>query len=215
MVHLLIWRWAIYLFQKDFLKNQNNIYTVEDFIRYYPRKYLDRTNIKKIAELIVGEKIVVIATVKSFGLKNTRKGKYFHLLVDDETGTINCLWFHGISWIAEKFQKGEHIAIFGKVEFYKGYRIIHPEFDVLDEEDDPINTGCIVPMYSSHNQLKNVGLDSRGIRKIILKALDMINKNIQDHFDTITCKKEMLMTLKHALYNIHKPKDQFAIKNFH
>ena len=27
--------------------NQNNIYTVEDIIRYYPRKYLDRTNIKR------------------------------------------------------------------------------------------------------------------------------------------------------------------------
>ncbi|MBS83506.1 MAG: ATP-dependent DNA helicase RecG, partial [Gammaproteobacteria bacterium] len=107
--------------QRANILNQNNIYTIEDIIRYYPRKYLDRTNTKKISELIVGEKIVVLATVKSFGLKNTRKGKYFHLLVDDKSGTINCLWFHGISWIIEKFKVGDNIALFGKIEFNKGF----------------------------------------------------------------------------------------------
>ena len=35
--------------QRARILNQNNIYTIEDIIRYYPRKYLDRTNIKKIS----------------------------------------------------------------------------------------------------------------------------------------------------------------------
>ena len=61
--------------------NLNDIYTVEDIIRYYPRKYLDRTNIKKIADLIIGDKVVVLARVKSFALKRTKKGKYFQLRV--------------------------------------------------------------------------------------------------------------------------------------
>ena len=198
--------------QRAKILNQNNIYTVEDIIRYYPRKYLDRTNIKKIAELIVGEKIVVIATVKSFGLKNTRRGKYFHLLVDDETGTINCLWFHGISWIMEKFKVGDNIALFGKIEFNKGFRIIHPEFDILDD-DDPVNTGCIIPLYSSSTKLKNVGLESRGLRKLIINSLKEVKNQISDHFSNDIINEEKLFKLDQALLNIHQPSDQFSIKN--
>ena len=37
--------------QRANILNQNNIYTVEDIIRYYPRKYLDRTNIIPIGRV--------------------------------------------------------------------------------------------------------------------------------------------------------------------
>ena len=198
--------------QRANILNQNNIYTIEDIIRYYPRKYLDRTNTKKISELIVGEKIVVLATVKSFGLKNTRKGKYFHLLVDDKSGTINCLWFHGISWIIEKFKVGDNIALFGKIEFNKGFRIIHPEFDILDD-DDPVNTGCIIPLYSSNTKLKNVGLESRGLRKLITNSLNEVSNQIYDHFSNDIINEEKLLPLYEAILNIHQPSDQFSIKN--
>ena len=179
--------------------NLNDIYTVEDIIRYYPRKYLDRTNIKKIADLIIGDKVVVLAKVKSFALKRTKKGKYFQLNVDDNTGSLSCIWFQGVSWICEKFKEGDFVAIFGKIEFYKGLRINHPEFDILDEDEDPINTGCIIPMYASNQQLKNVGLDSRGIRKLILNAFKLINTKINDFFHSDIIKEQALMTLENAL----------------
>ena len=55
--------------QRASILNQNNIKTINDLIRYYPRKYLDRTNIKKIREVKIGEKAVIIAKVKSFSMK--------------------------------------------------------------------------------------------------------------------------------------------------
>ena len=45
--------------------NLNNIYNVEDIIRYYPRKYLDRTNIKKISDLIIGEQAEIFFIKKN------------------------------------------------------------------------------------------------------------------------------------------------------
>ena len=192
---------------------QNNIFTIEDILRYYPRKYLDRTNTKQISELIVGDKVVIIASVKSFSLKRTKKGKYFQLNVNDGTGSLNCLWFHGVSWIIEKFNVGDNIALFGKVEFYKGFRIIHPEFDILDTDDDPVNTGRIIPIYATNAKLKNVGLDSRGIRKLIMNALNELHNKIEDYYDVSILKKESLIELKNAILNIHQPEDQFAVKN--
>ena len=160
--------------------NSMGIDYVKDLLRNFPRKYLDRTNIKPINKIKINEKVVVIGTIESFGVKRLKKGKYFQLTVIDSTGFINCIWFHGISWIVDKFNIGDSIAIYGKIEFYKGYRITHPEFDILDGSDDPLNTGAIIPIYSTTNSLKQVSLDSRGIRRLIHKALS--NIDIEDHF---------------------------------
>ena len=156
---------------------QNEINTVSDILKHYPRKYLDRTNIKKISDLIVNEKAVVVAKVISMSVKRTKKGSFFQLTLTDTKNTINGLWFHGVSWIMEKFNEGDIVALFGKIEFYQGYRIIHPEFDILDADDDPINTARIVPLYSSNNILKKAGFDTRGIRRLLLQIFNK-NKNI-------------------------------------
>ena len=192
---------------------QNDIHSVLDILKYYPRKYLDRTNIKKISELIVNEKAVVIAQVVSMGIKRTKRGKYFQITVTDKTHTLNCLWFHGITWIMEKFKEGDHVALFGKVEFYQGYRIIHPEFDILDDNDDPINTGRIVPLYASNNILKNAGFDSRGVRRLIIQVFKKLENDFDDYFDQKILKEQALLNLNKAFYLIHNPSSQDDIDN--
>tara|TARA_B000000475_G_scaffold96163_1_gene78072 strand:- start:2091 stop:4184 length:2094 start_codon:yes stop_codon:yes gene_type:complete len=190
---------------------QNEINTVSDILKHYPRKYLDRTNIKKISDLIVNEKAVVVAKVISMSVKRTKKGSFFQLTLTDTKNTINGLWFHGVSWIMEKFNEGDIVALFGKIEFYQGYRIIHPEFDILDADDDPINTARIVPLYSSNNILKKAGFDTRGIRRLLLQIFNK-NKNIfVDFFNISILKKEGLLELNKSIYSIHNPIDQFSI----
>mgnify|MGYP001191052974 CR=1 FL=1 len=39
------------------------------------------------------------------------------MLLNDPTGHLTCVWFNSISWITDKFQIGDSIAVFGKVEF--------------------------------------------------------------------------------------------------
>ena len=200
--------------QRASILYQNSINTVGDLIKYYPRKYLDRTNIKKIKEVKIGEKVVIIAKVKSFSMRKTRKNRYFQVTVtDDFGGYINCMWFNSLSWITDKFTIGDNVAFFGKIEFYQNLRMIHPEFDILDESDDPINTGCIVPLYPSNNLLKKVGLDSRGIRKLILKIFKDLDHEMFDYFDIKFLKKEGLLNLYEALYKIHIPQNNEDIQN--
>ena len=191
--------------------NSIGIGHVKDLLRNFPRKYLDRTNIKPINKIKINEKVVIIGRIESSGVKKLKRGKYFQLTVIDETGFINCIWFHGISWIVDKFNIGDSIAIYGKIEFYKGYRIIHPEFDILDGSDDPLNTGTIIPIYSTTNSLKQVSLDSRGIRRLIHKALS--NIDIEDHFNPKFLKDEGLYDYSKALYEVHHPTDQDALKS--
>ena len=174
---------------------KNGISTIGEILRYYPRRYLDRTNVKVIKDLKVSEQAVIIGKVMSFNLKRTFKRSFFEVTIFDGTGTINCLWFNGVSWISDKFEKGDIVAIFGKVEFNKGYTVIHPEFDKLDGAENMINTGVIVPVYPSTSELKSVGLDSRGFRKIILNALNESFKGILYLSDsTVSIKAGLIST---------------------
>ncbi len=193
---------------------QNNINTIIDLIKYFPRKYLDRTNIKKISQVKIGETAVLIVKIKSFSIRRTKTKKYFQITAVDDFGAyINCIWFNSLSWITDKFKVGDKVAFFGKIEFYQNLRINHPEFDILDEDDDPVNTGCIIPLYPSNNILKKVGLDSRGIRKLILRIFKDLDEKIIDFHSSQLIKSEGLISLYDALYKIHIPDNNDSIKN--
>jgi len=190
---------------------QNNIHNVSDLLKHYPRRYLDRTNIKKISDLIVNEKAVVVAKVISMSVKRTKKGQFFQLTLSDTKQTIQGLWFHGVSWIMEKFNEGDIVALYGKIEFYQGFRIIHPEFDILDADDDPINTSRIVPLYSSNNVLKKAGFDTRGIRRLLIQIFKKNKKILLEFFNFSILKAEGLIDLNKSFYLIHNPIDQYSI----
>ena len=119
--------------------------------------------------------------------------------------------FGGISWISDKFNMGESISIFGKVEFYNGFKMVHPEFDLLDDADQ-VNTGKIIPLYASTSRLKSVGLDSRGFRKIVMSAFESLCMNIPDYFSTSIRNEDGLVSLHQAMMNIHEPRDEQELK---
>jgi len=183
------------------------INTVLELIHHFPRRYLDRTNIKTIRNLRIGDEAVILGEIESFGVKPAKKRKFFQLTIVDSTGSLNCVWFRGVSWISDKFQIGDAIAIFGKVEFYNGLKIIHPEFDLIDE-DDPINTQRIIPLYPSTQELKSVGLDSRGIRRVIMNIFNNMNDNVDDFYNENFIQEQGLYSHYEALKAAHNPKDQ-------
>ena len=133
---------------------KHGIENISDILYHFPRRYIDRSNILKINKLQIGQEGLIVGRVASHQIKFARKRRFFELGVRDPSGSIKCIWFHGLKWMTEKFEIGEPIAIYGKIEFYNGFRIIHPEFDLLDENEDPINTGKIISIYSSTSELK-------------------------------------------------------------
>ena len=183
------------------------IEVLSDLLYHFPRRYIDRSNILLINKLKIGEKGLIVGKIISANIKQTKKRRVFELEINDKTGSIKCIWFRGLSWISEKFEIGESIAIYGKIEFYNGFRIIHPEFDLLDENEDPINTGKIISIYPSNSDLKSVGMDSRGFRRIINHAIENMEFSINDFFDRETLESERLITIKKALIGIHQPEN--------
>ena len=140
---------------------------IVDVLHHLPRKYLDRRNIKKINQCKIGEETVIIGKIISKNIKVIGKRRLFQLTIGDETGKLQCVWFNALSWIVDKFNINEQLAVYGKIEFFNGLKITHPDFDILDDNEDNFNTGQIISLYASTSDLKSKGLDTKGFRKII------------------------------------------------
>jgi ATP-dependent DNA helicase RecG len=184
------------------------IRTVEDLLSHYPRRYLDRSNVTRIKDLRPGETVTVVAQVQSGGVRKGRTTR-FSLIVSDNTGFLECVWFKGGAYLTRAFSHGETVAFSGKVTFYKGLQLVHPEFDKISEEGEtnPIHTGGIIPLYPSSETLSRAGLDSRGFRRILRNLLDALKLQILDPLPSDLRDRLHLAPLAEAVEAIHFPGD--------
>jgi ATP-dependent DNA helicase RecG len=197
------------------------IHTVSDLLHYFPFDYLDRSSIVKIRDLrnyVDAEKpVTVIGEVFRQELRRSRRSNrlVFFLTLKDETGSVTCVFFQGVQWYKDAFEAGELLAVSAYPDFDKLGRLqfTHPEFDRLkgaEEEDEPdwgklFNTGAIIPKYSSSADLTNVGLDSRGFRRVLRNALKSHLNTVDEIIPDDVRARGGLLPLRVALDQIHFP----------
>ena len=146
---------------------ERGINTISDLVNHYPRKYLDRTNVTQISKIKNKMHVNLVGTIEASGMVQGRKRQFFKAILKDKSGIVTLTWFRGARYMNQSVKKGDYLAITGKVEFYNGLQIIHPEYDKLNIEDDPLNSGIITPLYSISAELKKNRIDSRFLRKTI------------------------------------------------
>ena len=178
------------------------IHTVSDLLYYYPRKHLDRTTVTPISKLKRDQEATVIGKVEAADLRRGKRRQYFQAILSDGKGMMSLTWFNGARYIKKAIKVGDRLAVSGKVEFYNGFQIVHPEYDKLKDDEDPVNSGLVIPLYSISAELKNTRLDSRGLRRLIKTISDSL-KEFPDYFSPEFRKSNGLALLNNALRNIH------------
>ena len=178
------------------------IHTVSDLLHYYPRKHLDRTTVTPISKLKKDQEATIIGKVEAADMRRGKRRQYFQAILSDGKGMMTLTWFNGARYIKKAIKVGDRLAVSGKVEFFNGYQIVHPEYDKLKADEDPVNSGLVIPLYSIPAELKKTRLDSRGLRRLIKSISDSL-KEIPDHFSPEFRKSKGLTHIKTALQNIH------------
>jgi ATP-dependent DNA helicase RecG len=191
--------------------NKVGIYTIGDLLQYYPRRYLDRSNITPIRNLRPNDAATVVGKIVTQGIKKGTRSRFI-VLLSDNTGFLNCVWFHQIPYWQKLFKVGQTLAVSGKIGYFGGLQIVHPEFDLLsengeDREDEFLHTGKIIPLYPSTESLSRIGLDSRGFRRVIRNLLRNYGSQIEEILLESIIQKHQLIYLEEAFQNIHFPKD--------
>ena len=180
----------------------HQIVYIRDLLYYFPRRHLDRTTVTPIRKLVRDEPHSIIGQVETFGEKSTRRGKIFQVIISDGTGLLILTWFNGIRYVKHLFKIGDRLAVHGKIEWYNGFSIIHPEFDKLEENDDLLSTGSVIPLYPLTHELRSAGIEQRVFRKMMREVLKSVQP-ARDIFTDAFLKDYNLVSLSEALQQIH------------
>lgn len=195
--------------------NKIDIKTVEDLLYYFPRRYVDRSIHDQF--FLQEGYLTLLVKIQSSYLAHGKKSR---LVVQGRTiqgNPISLLFFHGIQYYRYALKKEKSYVVSGKLEMYKGVpTMIHPEMEAIDEEDldNAIHSGGIIPIYSTTEALKKVGLDSRGLRKIIHTVIQKIEGEwiVPELIPENIRSKYQFPSRKEVLKQIHYPDNKESLK---
>ncbi len=175
--------------------------TVEDIFYYLPLRYEDRSNLKPIKDLVTGERQTVQGEVVTMTPRLSRTGvSIFQIAITDKTGFVHALWFNQ-PYLKDYFRKGQRVVLYGRVEQYDKLQIVQPEYEILKgDEEDSINIGRIVPVYSLGG-----GLTQRYLRNLVFSAITKYANSAQEKLPTYIRAREKLVDAPFAIRNIHFP----------
>jgi ATP-dependent DNA helicase RecG len=192
--------------QRAELLAKRGIHTVQDLLTYLPFRYEDRIHFSKIRDLQPNNVCTIRARVMSGQAIRTMRGRdaIYHLLVQDETGSLPCKFFHG-GYLEGRLKPGQLLVLHGKVEIDKlrpGRReMINPQIELLnDEEADSTEVGRIVPIYEA------VGtFGSRMIRRAMYAAVQSFDGNVPDVLPAELRAQLAYPSRREALIHTHFP----------
>ncbi len=186
--------------------------TIGDLLEFFPRRYLDRTRVVRIRDFQLSEQeITAVGTITFVRVMRSRRGRQWLVAgVDDGSGTMQCIWFQGVSYWQKQLRVGEQIAVSGVLGDKDGWQLIHPAVDRLGEDGDRelFNTGRIISLYHGTLQLRKVGLESATMRRIIRAALNIALEEIEEFFSPAELAVIGAHPRAKAFERIHFPESQ-------
>ncbi|NNC50592.1 MAG: ATP-dependent DNA helicase RecG [Flaviramulus sp.] len=193
----------------DLLRKELGIYTYQDLINLFPNRYIDRTRFYKINELQRNNADVqVIGKIIQFKEVTQKKGKRLIATFQDDTGSMELVWFRGQKWIRENLKLNKSYVAFGKTNWFSGkYNMPHPELELLEEHKKNIRT-AMQPIYPSTEKLSNKGITNRAIIKIIQQLFIESGGKYNETLSENLRSELKLINKSEALFNIHFPKSQ-------
>ncbi len=170
-----------------------------DLVTFYPRRWVDRSNEARIADLVAGEEALVLATVRSVTKRVTRNRRTMvNVNVGDGSGRMEVVFFNQ-PWRERQLREGLQIALFGKPDVYRGgLQMANPVVDLIGDR-----TGRIVPIYP---QSEKVQINTWEIAGWVEEALRRCReRGIADPVPREILQRLGLLTRFDALSNIHLP----------
>lgn len=198
------------------LKSEYQIETVWDFIHVYPFRYIDRSSINLISDILPDAAFIQIqAKVISQNLSGS-KVKKLSVFVEDASGRIELVFFKGIKYTQQRLEVGKTFLFFGKPTEFNGIiNLVHPEIDNPVSDNDGqarYSSGVMTGVYPSTEKLRNAGITGKVMNKLMASALQLALAEVKESLPDYVMKDMGLVPIHFALRNIHFPQDAFSLK---
>jgi len=182
------------------------IQTFGDLLFHFPVRYIDFSEIKKIADLKINEPACIKGTIEN--IKNEisyrRRLSITKAVIKDDSGIVGVTWFNQ-PYLVNSLRQGDNVYLAGKITISKqGVYLSNPIYEKIsffeNQEVGPTHTARLVPVYEETR-----GLTSRWLRYIIKPLLLSLKDKLPETLPKKIIQENKLLGLNKALFQIHFP----------
>ena len=192
------------LFEKEL-----GLKSIEDFVSFFPNRYIDRTQFYKINELQdTNAEVQIIGKIISIQTEGQLRSTRLKAVFTDETGSMELVWFKGVKWIKSALKTNIPYVIFGKVNLFKGvFSMPHPEMNLLSEFEKSLQS-AMQPVYRSTENLSKKGISNRVVQTVMQNLFLEYKGSFSETLSNEMIAKHRLIDKNNALFQLHFPESQ-------
>ncbi|MGW7273964.1 ATP-dependent DNA helicase RecG [Streptomyces sp. NPDC054864] len=195
-----------------------DLHTVGDLLHHYPRKYAERGELTRLADLPLDEHVTVVAQVATARILtfNGGRGQRLEVTITDGSGQLQLVFFgRGIHKPHKDLLPGTRAMFAGKASvFNRKMQLAHPAYELLKGDpdsqgnaDEAVDSwaGALIPIYPATAKLESWK---------IAKSVDAVLPSAQEAVDPLPPglrDGRGLIPLPEALLKIHRPQSKADI----
>jgi ATP-dependent DNA helicase RecG len=177
------------------------VYRVEDLLFLLPLRYEDRTRLTRIGSARPGDRCLVTGEVLL--AETVFRGRRSLLVrIGDGSGQLTLRFFYFSRQQEAQFRTGARLSCFGDVRMGPGgIEMIHPEYRMLREGQEPVTSDALTPIYSVTE-----GVQQGRLRGLVRQALQVMRSAPPEELMPADQLQDLDMPpLAEALVYLHEP----------
>ena len=183
---------------------QVNIRTIADLIYYFPRTYIDRSQINLLTDFKKKPYLTVKVKIIKHEIIYTSKKKFLKIIIQDKSAKASLVCFNR-NYLQESLKVNSLFLISGVFTFtYGEIQCSQFEYEEISEkktDNKSPDFDPILPVYSLTN-----GISQKLIRKLTKQVFEKIlSQPLNDEIPSILIKKNQLVLKHQALHCLHFP----------
>ncbi|WP_445396362.1 ATP-dependent DNA helicase RecG [Streptomyces sp. LE64] len=194
-----------------------DLHTVGDLLHHYPRRYAERGELTRLADLPLDEHVTVVARVETARVIrfNGGSGQRLEVVITDGSGRLQLVFFgRGVHKPHKDLLPGTRAMFAGKASlFNRKLQLAHPAYQLLGGEDgasgggDAVESwaGALIPIYPATAKMESWK---------IAKAVDAVLPSAPGAVDPLPPalrEGRGLVPLPEALEKIHRPRTKAEV----
>jgi ATP-dependent DNA helicase RecG len=190
----------------DQFRMELGIRTWEDLLMHYPFRYVDKSQVQKVRDVKSDAVAVQLqGTIVRLTEVGEARAKRLVGIFQDETGTMELVWFKGARWLKSSLPLNKPCLVYGKPTEFKGkFNIAHPEVEEIESSRMAAGVG-LKPVYSTTEKMSNRGLNSNVIGKLTLQLCEEVRHEIPEVLPQELIQQYKLISRAEALVQLHAP----------
>lgn len=177
------------------------IRSLQDLLFHLPYRYEDRTRIRSIGSLAIGETAVVEGQILSCEMVMGRR-RSLQVTIRDASGFLVLRFFHFNAAQKKLFEQCERVRCFGEIRPGRaGLEFYHPEYDLDPEPLEARGIPTLTPVYPLTE-----GIQQPRLRALCRQALDWLDRYpVKEWLPQWLLDRYQLPAINDAIRLMHAP----------